>query len=166
MATSSGRTELRLRGLTRSHGMMALAAAAPMVNLLYQWQKHGGALSVAWWVWSGCAVVLTLPWIARGVVRALHRPSMDAHGVFVGEHALPFAKISEVVIGKKGRRRYLFLRRDKKEELVLILEDPYAGKLMPLGPLAQRLAQDRPEDPIVRKLVAEAGGDRISSARP
>lgn len=153
---SAARVELRLRGITRSHILATIAAAAPMVNILYQWQKRGGALPLAWWMWVGCAAVLALPWAARGLVRALHRPAMDEQGVFLGERAIPFAKIDEVVVGRKGRRRYLFLRRGKDEEICLILEDPYAGKLAPLMPLAERLLARLPDDVVVRRLVDES----------
>ena len=161
---SAGRVELRLRGITRSHVLVTFAAAAPMVNILYQWQQRGAQLALAWWMWAGCAVVLALPWAARGLVRALHRPAMDEHGVFLGERAIPFAKIDEVVIGRKGRRRYLFLRRGKQEEICLLLEDPYAGKLTPLLPLAERLHARLPEELVVRRRVAAARGEAPTSS--
>lgn len=148
------RTELRLRGVTRSHVLTAIAAAAPLVNILYQTATKPG-LQLAWWMWVGCATVVTMPWIARGLVRLMHQPSFDDAGVFVGERAIPFAKITEVAIGRKGRRRYLFLRRDKTDELTLILEDPYAGKLAPLAGIAAKLKEARPDDAVVAKLVAE-----------
>lgn len=156
MAAHAPRTELRLRGITRSHVFTTVAAAVPIVNVLYQTTTRPG-LQLAWWIWVGCAVVSTLPWVARGLVRLMHQPSFDELGVFLGERAIPFAKLTEVVIGRKGRRRYLFLRRDKTDELCLILEDPYAGKLAPLAPLAAKLRAVRPDDAVVAKLVNEAG---------
>lgn len=151
------RLALRLSGITRSHVLTTIAAAAPMVNILYQWQQRGNQFRLAWWIWVGCAVVLALPLAIRSLVRALHRPTMDEHGIFLGTCAIPFAKITEVRIGRKGRRRYLFLRRDRSEEICLILEDPYAGKLTPLQSLIEKLVAHRPDDPVVRKLAATCG---------
>lgn len=151
-------TQLQLSGITRSHILTTLAAAVPSVNLVYQWQKTGGRLQVAWWVLAGCAVVLVMPWVIRLIVRRLHRPRLDRAGIFVGDDAIPWQKITEAKIGRRGRRRYLILSRQGLPDVYIVLEDPYAGTLAPLAPLAQKLREHRPSDDATQKLDAMARG--------
>ena len=133
---------LRLRGLTFAHALMSAVAAIPIAKILYvtvvehvPFAARNPSL-----VWLS-AVLALVPWMWRGLARALYHAKCDDVAVHVRGEALPYKTIRALRIERKRRRTILHLSRSEDVKLSLVLWDAYAGRLEPLATLRERLAK-------------------------
>lgn len=139
--TPSSTVRLRLRGLTVGHGLMSAVAAVPIAKILYvMLVDHVPFATRSPALVALSAGLALLPWLWRGLARALYQAKCDDVAVHVRGEALPYRTIRELRVERKRRRTILHLVRSPEIQLSLVLWDAYAGRLEPLAVLRRRLA--------------------------
>jgi hypothetical protein len=133
---------LRLRGLTVGHALMSAVAAIPLAKIAYvSLVDHVPFAARNPQLVALSAVLALVPWLWRGMARALVAAKCDDVAVHVRGEALPYKTIRELRVERKRRRTILHLVRSADIRLSLVLWDAYAGRLQPLATLRERLAQ-------------------------
>jgi hypothetical protein len=132
-------TQLRLRGVTPAHLVVAAISAAPLGWFVWRAAVHHAVVPLSFV--GLAAVAALLPWLSRFAARASYRAKCDDVAVHVRGEALPYKTITNVRVQKNARRKVLVLERGETTTLVLILWDAFAGRLQPYDVLAKKLAE-------------------------
>ncbi len=133
--------QLRLRGFTPAHTLMAALAAVPIAKILWvMGVQHIPFARLNPSLTALSAALALLPWGWRGLARATYRAKCDDVAVHVRGEALPYKTIRELRVERTRRRTILHLVRSEDIQLSLVLWDAYGGRLQPIDVLRERLA--------------------------
>jgi hypothetical protein len=136
----SSTVQLRLRGVTPMHALVAAISSAPLAFVLVQ-VARGLPIAQVTLLAVGAVVAAALPWLSWAAARASYRAKVDDVAVHVRGEAMPWRTITAVTVEKTPRRTLLRLTRGETSEIVLVLADAFAGRLEPRDALAAHLAE-------------------------